>query len=138
MNYLPHPYRAATLRNVAEKGWSAKGLLQPLWVEYPGGRDGLAEKLGMDGGTLSSLNTGKINLGPKRGRRLAEELGVSLVELGSPGEGEDERGRAIARRLAEAEAALNVLAPLVERLEARVAVLEKRSRPSRRTGESRR
>lgn len=138
IRYLPRRTGAATLRRVAAKGWSAEGLLLPLWNEYPGGRDALAAKVGSTGGNLSSINSGKRPLGGELGNKLALELGVSLVELGAPGEGEGARGRSIAQRLAEAEEALNHLGPLADRLAEQVAALEKRLQPSRRTSGSRR
>lgn len=64
-------------------GWSAEGLLLPLWHRYPGRRDALAAAVGTTGNTLSSLNTGKRNLGYGLGGRLAAELGVTIYELGA-------------------------------------------------------
>jgi transcriptional regulator with XRE-family HTH domain len=81
----PSDIRDVTLRRV-EKGWSAKGLLRPLWQEYPGKRDGLAEAVGTTPTSLSSINSGRRPLGKSLGGRLAEALGVSLLELGAPAE----------------------------------------------------
>lgn len=76
-----------------QRGWSAEGLLQPLWSTYGNGddkarRDQLAHAIGTKGPVLSSINTGKRNLGVNLGTRLANELGVTLRDLGQPAEGE--------------------------------------------------
>lgn len=81
-----------------EKGWSARGLLQPLWARV-GGRDALAELTGITGQTLSAYNTGKRPLGHANARRIAEALEVSVLELGAPAEEADESGRTILGRL---------------------------------------
>ena len=65
-------------------GWSAKGLIRPLWKNYPGGRDGLAKAVGSSGSVLSAINSGSRNLGLDLGQRLAKERGVTLLELGAP------------------------------------------------------
>lgn len=75
--------RYVTLRRM-ERGWSAEGLLRPLWRTYPGGRDGLARAVGTSGTVLSSVNSGKRSLGVNLGRRIADELNVPLSELGAP------------------------------------------------------
>lgn len=66
------------------EGWSAKDLLKPLWHTYPGGRDALASAVGTTGTVLSSINSGKRNLGQDLGGRLAAELAITLPELGAP------------------------------------------------------
>src|SRR5262249_7593431 len=65
------------------KSWSARGLLSPLWGRV-GGRDGLAERTGIHGPTLSGYNTGRQRMGEDAGRRIAAALGVTLEELGAP------------------------------------------------------
>ena len=70
------------------QGWNARGLLAPLWRKYPGGRDALALAVGTKPPSLSAINTGRRNLGWDLARRLSEELGVSVLELGAPSESE--------------------------------------------------
>lgn len=65
------------------RSWSAKGLLSPLWGRV-GGRDGLAERTGIHGPTLSGYNSGRARMGEDAGRRIAAALGVTLEELGAP------------------------------------------------------
>jgi len=110
--------------------WVAKGLLKPLWRNYPGGRDALAAAVGTTASTLSSINTGNRGLGQDLGGRLAAELGVSVLELGAPEEEADDEGLTLRGRLEEAEALLNRLVPQVDLLAERVVALEKRE-PSR-------
>jgi len=86
---------------VAKKGWSAKGLLQPLWKRYPGGRDALAPAVGTKPNVLSAINTGKRPLGHDLGGRLAAELGISVLELGAPEAEADAAGRTLLDRLEE-------------------------------------
>lgn len=76
-----------------QRGWSAEGLLQPLWSSYGNGdekarRDQLARAVGTSGSVLSSINTGKRQLGVNLGTRLAAELGVTLHDLGQHTENE--------------------------------------------------
>lgn len=100
---------------MARPGWSARGLLQPLWTQYPGGRDGLAKAIGTTGASLSSRNSGRLTLGEDLAGRLAAELSrgldreVSLLELGAPEEAADEAGRSLLDRLEELATALAVL-----------------------------
>lgn len=122
-----------------QRGWSAKGLLRPLWQNYPGKRDGLAAAVGTDGGTLSGVNTGRLNLGLSLGRRLAAELGVTLAEIGAPPD-VDEEARSLVARLEslaeEAErgrraviAALEAIDDRLERIEERLGIPASRARP---------
>lgn len=83
-------------------GWSAQGLLEPLWKEI-GGRDELARRTGILGQTLSGYNTGKRPLGLINGRKIASALGVSLAELGGPLEGDDPRSQMVGSRLERLE-----------------------------------
>ena len=113
------------------KGWSAKGLLLPLWQKYPGKRDALAEAVGTKGTVLSSINTGRRNLGYDLGPRLAEELGVSVLELGAPVGAADEAGKSIvlhleelAAKLATSDELLTTMKTSQRRLEGRVRRLE--------------
>ena len=86
---------------MARPGWSAKGLLKPLWQQYPGGRDKLAEQVGTTGSSLSGRNTGKVHLGHDLAERLAAELTrglgrpVSVLELGAPEDVADEHGQTL-------------------------------------------
>lgn len=73
-----------------QDGWNAKGLLKPLWHQYSGGRDQLAADVGTSPTVLSSINTGKRQLGYGLGQRLAAALNVSLLELGAPLTGQAE------------------------------------------------
>lgn len=70
--------------HVPARGWSAEGLLRPLWHEYDGGRDGLADAVGTQGSVLSSINTGRRNLGLDLAQRLAGACGITLADLGQP------------------------------------------------------
>jgi hypothetical protein len=97
-----------TLRSV-ERGWKATGLLKPLWSSYGEGdetarRDKLAAAAGTTGTVLSSINTGKRNLGWDLARRLAVELGITPVELGAPAQEDDEKGLRLVARLQALEA----------------------------------
>lgn len=111
---------------MAERGWDATGLLRPLWQTFPGKREGLAEAVGTAPETLSSINTGKRRLGKALGGRLANVLGVSLLELGAPtrqpadpaGETLRERLDTLEKRVAVVEAQLGLLAHEVERIAA--------------------
>jgi len=69
-------------------GWNAKGLLEPLWGKV-GGRDELAKLTGIQRGTLSGYNTGRLKLGLKNGPRIAEALKVTLYDLGAPEEADN-------------------------------------------------
>lgn len=130
------PYRSAlryvTLRRVQE-GWKAKGLLRPYWLTYDGGRDALARAVGTSPTVLSSINSGRRNLGFDLGPRLAAELDISLVELGGPDDG-SARSRTTLDRLAtlEAQAArqARTIRDLTKRLTTAEALLgELRLRP---------
>lgn len=120
-----------------EPGWNAEGLLQPLWLKYPGGRDGLAAKVGTTGSALSSRNSGSRPLGYDLGSRLAAELGVSVLELGAPLEVADAAGETLVTRLeglavdlAEAVRKQSGMATQIARLQARVRTLEARPWPA--------
>lgn len=87
-----------------ERGWKATGLLKPLWSSYGEGdekarRDKLAAAVGTTGTVLSSINTGKRNLGWNLARRLATQLDVTPVELGAPAQEDDEKGLRLVARL---------------------------------------
>lgn len=74
-----------TLRSVATPGWNAKGRISPLYARF-GGREALAALVGISVTELSSLNSGKKNLGLSRATKIAEATGVTLEELGQPPE----------------------------------------------------
>lgn len=115
---------------MAEKGWDATGLLLPLWNRYPGGRDALAKKVGTTGNSLSARNTGTRNLGISLGRRLADELDVSLSELGAPEAlAVDQPSVTLRDRLEGLAADLAVAARTVAALQERVSMLEARPWP---------
>lgn len=120
---------------MAHAGWKATGLLRPLWNEYEGGRDGLAEAVGTQGTVLSSINTGERNLGHDLAGRLAAELGISLAELGAPqGEMTDQESRTLLRRLQALEERVDEIAErtagALSRLEAEIARLSQRIPPA--------
>jgi transcriptional regulator with XRE-family HTH domain len=89
-----------------QRGWYATGLLQPLWQSYPGKRDALARNVGTSPSVLSQINTGNRRIGNSLASRLADELGVSLAELGAPEEAatDDPRSQGVIDRLARLEA----------------------------------
>lgn len=66
-----------------QKGWDATGRLSAYWSRV-GGRDGLAEKTGITGSTLSGYNTGDRLLGEKNARRIAKALRITIADLGAP------------------------------------------------------
>lgn len=109
-----------------QRGWGAEGLLQPLWTTYPGGRDGLAKAVGTHGSTLSSINSGKQNLGRSLGERLAAALGVSLLELGAPEGLANQGGLTLLDRLAELGTIVADLGAMVNDHELRLNALEAR------------
>lgn len=123
-----------------EKGWDAAGLLEPLWKRV-GGRDRLAEATGIQPGTLSGYNTGRLPLGATNARKIADALGVSVLELGAPEEeAQTRQDRRIVDRLREVEAALEALGPdlaALANLPRRVTALERRVPPKTRGGASR-
>jgi len=122
---------------MAEPGWNAAGLLRPLWAGYPGKRDGLAAAVGTTGGVLSSVNSGKRNLGTSLAERLAVELGVTVFDLGAPAAAARAREELrVVDRLRAVEAALEALGPALDALGGRVVALERRDRS--RTREERR
>lgn len=112
-----------------KEGWSAKGLLRPLWQFYPGKRDGLAHDIGTSPSTLSAINSGRRNLGYDLGRRIADALDVSLLELGAPEDAADQKGRTLTDRLEELAADLAEAARAMSRLQERVKRLEARAWP---------
>lgn len=111
-----------------EKGWSAAGLLRPLWQNYPGKRDALAAAVGTQPSVLSAINTGRRLLGRGLGQRLADELEVTLLELGAPESLADDRGRTILDRLDELAIDAAETARTLAALQERVSMLE--ARPS--------
>lgn len=119
-----------TLRLMARPGWSAKALLQPLWRQYPGGRDALADAVGTTGASLSSRNSGRLTLGHDLAERLAAELSrglnreVSVLELGAPAAEADEAGQSILDRLEELAGAVKKLSKQQEDLALHIAALE--------------
>ena len=125
-----------------ERGWDASGLLQPAWKNYPGGRDALALAVGTSPSVLSSINTGKRNLGIALATRLAAKLGVSVLELGAPEGLADPRGKDLLSRLEalreEAEAGREGLALALEGIQMSLARIEARlpgeAGPARETG----
>lgn len=120
-----------------EKGWDARGRLAPLWRELPGKRDELAERSGVKGPTLSAYNSGKRPLGYGNARKIAQALGVSLLDLGAPEATADEEYQTIdlrlellAAQLAEAVEATAKMGRQVDRLQARLRILEARPWPA--------
>lgn len=69
---------------MAERGWSAKGRLEPLWSRLKGRRDELADLTGIRGTMLSGYNSGKLKLGMRNAVKIADALGVSVYDLGAP------------------------------------------------------
>lgn len=112
-----------------KEGWNAEGLLKPLWIKY-GGRDKLAEDAKVSRSTLASANSGKRNLGPDAGERIAKALGVSVLELGAPETLADERGVPLIARLVEVRSEVAELTTDVRRLTRRVVALERRAPPA--------
>lgn len=111
-------------------GWDATGRLEALWGKV-GGRDGLARLTGIQGGTLSGYNTGRLKLGQKNAERIAAALEVSLLDLDKPADPEIPAERLVLDRLATLEAAdearreeLEALAQLAAGLVVRVERLE--------------
>lgn len=113
-----------------EKGWKATGRLKPLWGKV-GGRDGLAAATKINGQTLSAYNSGSRPLGIVNARRIAEALGVSVLDLGGPVEDSDEAGKSVLALLEELSAkvdaqgksmtmALKALTAGIRRLERRL------------------
>lgn len=120
-----------------ERGWDASGLLEGLWGRI-GGRDRLAELTGIQPGTLSGYNTGRLPLGLANARKIAAALEVSVLDLGAPEEAAvTRRDRRVIDRLREVEAALQALGPDLAALGDRVNALEKRGQPRTRGGRSR-
>src|SRR4051812_17965450 len=92
---------------MAEAGWTAQGLLRPLWQDYPGGRDALADAVGTKGSVLSSINSGKRPIGHDLAGRLARELGVTLSEMGATeADAADPASRTLLGRLSALEDAV--------------------------------
>lgn len=117
-----------------EKGWDAKERLKPLWGKV-GGRDGLAALTGITGQTLSAYNSGSRPLGIVNGRRIADALGVSVLELGAPlGMGDQARDQTVLGRLLELAATVDDLLAVVDELKRRVARLEAPPASRRRVG----
>jgi transcriptional regulator with XRE-family HTH domain len=67
-----------------ERGWNAKGLLRPHWERLPGKRDELARLTGIGPQTLSGYNSGQRRLGIGNAQRIAEALGITVLDLGAP------------------------------------------------------
>jgi hypothetical protein len=78
--------------------WYATGRLEALW-DRVGGRDGLERVTGIGGTTLSGYNTGGRKLGRRNGEKIADALGVSVVELGAPEDLADQPGLSVFARL---------------------------------------
>jgi transcriptional regulator with XRE-family HTH domain len=69
-----------------DKGWNAQGLIEPLWRRLkPPLRETLAEMTGIQPGTLSGYNTGRLPLGMPNAQKIASALGISVYDLGAPG-----------------------------------------------------
>lgn len=116
-----------------EKGWKATGLLEAVWARI-GGRDELARLTGIQAGTLSGYNTGRLRLGIANARRIADAIpGVTVFDLGAPEEAAATREeRRVIDRLRELEEALDLLGPNLERLAGlpeRVTALEQPAPP---------
>jgi transcriptional regulator with XRE-family HTH domain len=112
-----------------ERGWDASGRLEAFW-DRVGGRDRLAKRTGIQPGTLSGYNTGRLPLGLANARKIAEALEISLLELGAPEAQPDQRGRSLIDHQEELEAEVIRLATDVRRLTRRVQALERQARPS--------
>lgn len=122
-----------------EKGWNAKGLLRPLWLqlEGPAKRDQLGELAGITPQTLSAYNTGPDDggraLGIANARKIVAALAtkgieVSLLELGAP-EGEaDARGQTLLDRLDELSTKLGDSLEVQAKLSRQVGQLQGRVR----------
>lgn len=118
--------------------WDAAGLLEPLWGAV-GGRDKLAKLTGIQPGTLSGYNTGRLKLGLQNAKKIAAALGVSTLELGAPLEEADELGRPLVRLLERVAGDVASLLLEVTELRGRVKSLETRlgrtqARPRRQGG----
>lgn len=95
---------------MAGVGWSAKGLLKPLWDELPGKRDELAAVTGIRGTTLSAYNSGARPLGLANARRISAALDVTLLELGAPLDQADWADRTLLGHLRQLETDVQELA----------------------------
>jgi hypothetical protein len=98
-------------------------------VRYPGGRDALAKKIGTTGSSLSSRNSGTKPLGIQLARKIADETGVSVMELGAPEGLADPRGLTLLDRLEGLAVDLAEAARRVVELQERVSMLEARPWP---------
>lgn len=66
-----------------ERGWSAAGLIRPLYGKH-GGREGLAKKVGASPATLSAIQNGRQNLGEGLARKLVAKTDATMATLGAP------------------------------------------------------
>ena len=110
-------------------GWQAKGHLTAIYALFAGGSEELAAKSGIQRTNLSSINTGKRNLGEDVARRIlavqeVKARGLTIFDLGAP------------EAAAETEEELSVLDHLrllqdeSERLANTLTILAKKQRPA--------
>jgi len=88
--------------------WKATDRVKPVWQAWgkkhgvdKAVRDEFAKAVGTSGTVLSSLNTGSTPMTMAMAGRIAKEGGVSVLELGAPVAGVDERGQTLLDRLDE-------------------------------------
>lgn len=88
----------------------------------------MGNAIGTTGNTLSAVNSGSRRLGRDLARRLADELGISVLELGAPEEEADEEGRFLLRRLDELAETVGDLLEGQKKTKAELARLRSRIR----------
>jgi hypothetical protein len=116
-----------------EKSCYATGLLSRHWGKV-GGRDALARLTGIRGTSLSGYNTGRLNLGERNARKIAEALDLTLLDLGAPPETAPELAATILDHLESLAAAVEANSEMIQELVARVVALEQRRGSPRRAG----
>lgn len=95
--------------------WKATGLLEARWSSV-GGRDGLAAKTGIQPGTISGYNTGRLPLGMRNAKKIADALGVSVFDLGAPAETAQDQGLTVFDRLEALEGQADRNRDAIERI----------------------
>lgn len=99
-----------------ERGWYATGRLELLWGSV-GGRDKLGALTGIQPGTLSGYNTGRLRLGLANAEKIAAALDCTLEDLGQPVIGDRSVPAQIRQAVREElEGALEPLEQLLRRL----------------------